>query len=112
MTMTPDILIPEIRRYLLGALDQASADALEARYFADPVLADEVRETELELVDDYVAGRLEPGDRARFEAHYLASPVHRDRVATARALAPKLAAPRATVVSLEAARARKSAPPA
>lgn len=110
--MTPDILIPEIRRYLLGALDQASADALEARYFADPVLADDVRETELELVDDYVAGRLDAGDRARFESHYLASPVHRDRVATARALAARLApAAPAPVVDFQEARARRRVTP-
>lgn len=90
--MPPDVTTPEIRRYLLGTLDEASAAALEARYFADPALADDIGETEQDLVDDYLDGRLDAGERVRFETHYLASPVHRDRVATARALARRLAA--------------------
>src|SRR5262245_13157523 len=110
--MAPDIT-PEIRRYLLGLLDQDAVAALEARYFADSDLADEVREVELDLVDEYVAGEMAPADRARFDAHYLASPVHRNRVDTARALAARLApAAPAPVVDFQDARARRQATPA
>lgn len=111
--MAPDINTPEIRRYLLGLLDEDAVAALEARYFADPDLADEVREVELDLVDEYVAGEMSPADRARFDAHYLASPVHRNRVDTARALAARLApAAPAPVVDFQEARARRQATPA
>jgi len=114
--MAPDIMTREIRMYLLGQLDEDAAAALEARYFADPVLADDIREAETELVDAYVAGALDAGTHTAFEAHYLASPVHRDRVATARALESRLAAAAAAsaaaVVNLDMARRRRPAPPA
>ena len=111
--MPPYAPTPEIRRYLLGQLDEDAAAALEARYFGDPQLADDVREVELDLVDEYVSGEMAPADRARFDDHYLASPVHRNRVATARALAARLApAAPAPVVDFQEARARRQAPPA
>jgi hypothetical protein len=90
--MASDIVKPEVRAYLLGALDEPHADRLEARYIGDAVLLDEVRAEEEALVDDYLADRLTAVDRARFESSYLASPVHRDRVAMARTLADRLAA--------------------
>jgi hypothetical protein len=111
--MAPDISTPEIRRYLLGQLDEGTAAALEAHYFADPRLADDVREVELDLVDEYLSGQMAPADRARFDAHYLASPVHRNRVATARALAARLApAAPAPVADFQKARARQRTTPA
>ena len=36
--MPLDVVTPEIRRYLLGDLDEAAAAALEDRYVADPAL--------------------------------------------------------------------------
>jgi hypothetical protein len=89
--MPLDVVTPEIRRYLLGDLDEAAAAALEDRYVADPALLDEVRAGEDALVDAFLGDRLAPRDRERFEAHYLASPVHRDRVAIARALRSRTA---------------------
>jgi hypothetical protein len=91
--MPLDVVTPEIRRYLLGDLDEAAAAALEDRYVADPALLDEVRAGEDALIDAFLDARLAPRDRERFEAHYLASPVHRDRVAFARALRERSAAP-------------------
>jgi hypothetical protein len=88
----PDVTSVEIRAYLVGALEQARAEALEARYLVEPVLAEAMRAEEDGLIDDYLADRLTAVDRARFESHYLASPVHRDRVAVARALADRAAA--------------------
>ena len=78
--MPLDVVTPEIRRYLLGDLDEASATALEDRYVGDPALLEHVRAAEDALIDAFLEDRLGPADRARFEVHYLASPVHRDRV--------------------------------
>ena len=91
--MPLDVVTPEIRRYLLGDLDEAGAAALEDRYVADPALLENVRAAEDALIEAFLEGRLPPADRARFEAHYLASPVHRDRVAIARALRRRAAGP-------------------
>ncbi len=85
--MAPDVARPELRAYILGTLDAARAETLEARYIADPVLVEEIRDAEDELVADYVSDRLTAVDRVRFESHYLSSPGHRGRVALARALA-------------------------
>jgi hypothetical protein len=85
-----DAVPSEIRRYLLGSLDEAGAAALEARYVADPVLVGQIGAAEEGLIEDFLDGRLSPADRARFEGHYLASPVHRDRVAIARAWRQRL----------------------
>jgi hypothetical protein len=91
--MPLDVVTPEIRRYLLGDLDEAGAAALEDRYVADPALLEDVRAAEDALIEAFLDGRLPPADSARFEAHYLASPVHRDRVAIARALRQRSAGP-------------------
>ena len=90
--MAPDIAPAEVRAYLLGALDEASAAALESRYVGDPALIEAIRDEEDALVADYLDDRLTAVDRARFNRHYLASPVHRERVALARALVERAAA--------------------
>jgi hypothetical protein len=84
--MPLDVVTPEIRRYLLGDLDEAAATALEDRYVADPAVLEDVRAAEDALIEAFLDGRLSPAERLRFEAHYLASPIHRDRVAIAQAL--------------------------
>ena len=91
--MPLDVVTPEIRRYLLGDLDEAGAAALEDRYVADPALLERVRAAEDALIEAFLDERLRPDERVRFEAHYLASPIHRDRVAIARALRQRAAAP-------------------
>jgi hypothetical protein len=91
--MPLDVVTPEIRRYLLGDLDEAGAAALEDRYIADSALLEHVRAAEDALIAAFLDDRLRPADRARFEAHYLASPVHRDRVAIARAIRRRAAGP-------------------
>jgi hypothetical protein len=88
--MPLDAVTPEIRRYLLGGLDEAGAAALEERYVADPALLGQIGAAEEGLIDDFLDDRLSAADRGRFEAHYLASPVHRDRVAIARAWRERL----------------------
>ena len=91
--MPLEVVTPEIRRYLLGDLDETAAAALEERYVADPALLDDVRAAEDSLIEAFLDDRLHPAERARFEAHYLASPVHRDRVAIARGLRRRATAP-------------------
>jgi hypothetical protein len=76
----------EIRRYLLGELEEERSAALEQDYFAREELFDRVWAAENDIVDEYLAGRLSVHQRERFERHYMASPEHRDRVATAREL--------------------------
>src|SRR5688572_17524517 len=75
-----------LRRYLLGLLPEAEAEALEEAYFARPEVLERVRLAEDDLLDDYAAGRLETGERAAFEGRYLASAPLRERVMAARAL--------------------------
>jgi len=91
--MPLEVVTPEIRRYLLGDLDAASAAALEDRYVNDPALLEDVRAAEDALIEAFLEGDLRPAERERFEAHYLASPVHRDRVAIARALRRRATGP-------------------
>lgn len=74
------------RRYLLGLMPEAEAEALEETYFARPEVLERVRGVEDDLLDDYAASRLEPAERAAFERRYLASGPLRERVAAARAL--------------------------
>ena len=69
------------RQYLLQALPEAEAAALEELHFADAELLAELTAVEHELIDEFLDGRLGDADRTRFEARYLASPVHRSRVA-------------------------------
>jgi hypothetical protein len=97
--MPPVVTTPEIRRYLLGALDESRAAALESQYFDDRALFDEVWAVEHDLVDEYVSNALPAEERALFERHYLSTDVHRERVATARALLARAsAAPPARVI--------------
>jgi hypothetical protein len=75
-----------LRRYLLGLLPEAEAEALENQYFAHPEVLQRVRGLEDDLLDDYAAGRLGPEEALAFERRLLASPALRPRVAVARAL--------------------------
>jgi hypothetical protein len=82
----PDLDNASIRRYLLGLLPEAEAEALEEEYFARPEALERIRGVEDDLLDDYAAGRLGPDDKRSFERRYLASQPLRDRVLAARAL--------------------------
>jgi anti-sigma factor RsiW len=88
-----------IRSYLLGALPEDDKARLEAAYFDDPALADDIAAVEHDLLDEYVRQELSVEERRRFEQYYLASPLHRERTAVAAALraASGAHAPDATV---------------
>src|SRR4029077_2358510 len=76
-----------MRRYLLGELSEGEQSALEAKYFADPEVFNQMLETESELVDGYVRGHLTRETRAQFEQSYGAHPARSERGAVAAAMA-------------------------
>lgn len=75
-----------IRRYLLGLLPEAEAEALEDEYFARPEILERVRGVEDDLLDDWAAGRLPADDKTALEKRYLGSEALRQRLVAARAL--------------------------
>lgn len=86
MTTTTDNQKQRMRRYLLGDLPEAEQLALEAGFFADANLLEQMQDIETDLVDEYVRGALSNAERQQFERHYLTTPAHRERVAFAREL--------------------------
>jgi len=98
----PDLDDAALRRYLLGLLPEAEAEALEEAYFARSDVLERVRGVEGDLLDDYASGRLEPGEKGAFESRYLASAPLRERVVAARALRLATADKRGPAVRLVA----------
>src|SRR5437016_3021922 len=60
-----------IRRFLLGNLNRAERSLFEQSLFADDVLEERVRLTELELADDYASGRLSHPEQITFRERFL-----------------------------------------
>lgn len=86
MMTTTDNQEQRMRRYLLGDLPEAEQLALEAGFFSDANLLEQMQDIETDLVDEYVRGALSNAERQQFERHYLTTPAHRERVAFAREL--------------------------
>ncbi len=80
-------------RYLLGALPEEEQEALEQRYFTEPVLLAELEAAADELIQEYLSGALAGEDRIRFESHFLASPRQQERLRFMQALLTGLARP-------------------
>ncbi|HEY0591134.1 MAG TPA: hypothetical protein VGF40_05175, partial [Thermoanaerobaculia bacterium] len=81
-----------IRAWLLGRLSEAEGEELEAALLESDDQHDAIRAVESELFDELAAGRMSASDRAAFlERHR--TPADRGRVAFARALAARAAAP-------------------
>ncbi len=59
------------RQYLLRRLPEADADQFEARILADDECAEQLREAEDDLLDDYAAGQLTPDERDAVERYLL-----------------------------------------
>ena len=76
----------ELRRLLLHRLTQQEAERLEELLLLRDDVADQLREAEHDLLDDYAAGRLGAAERADVEKHLLATDADRLRLRMARAL--------------------------
>lgn len=76
----------EIRRYLLGQLDDESVERLEFRLISEPEVVEEFDVIVDEIIDDYVAGELSEVDRQNAEAHFLVAPERQEKLVVARAL--------------------------
>jgi hypothetical protein len=97
--MTDDHSVPSpphdaalLEQYVLGLLDDASADAVEAQAFSDAGLAAEIDEVETRLVDAYVAGTLAGPHREAFMHAVASRPRLASRVRVAHALLRRTAA--------------------
>lgn len=75
-----------ITAYLLGELSEQEQEQLEARYFADDALFEQLLAIEDELINSYARGAITEAERARFEQHFMKSPSRRKRVQLTEAL--------------------------
>src|SRR5437588_450604 len=85
MTATPEIQ-DQIKRYLLGELDDGTRAQVEQKLLSDGEVFEELLVAEDEIIDDYASGRLDLEERADFEAHFLATPDRQQKLRFARAL--------------------------
>ena len=85
MTARPEIQ-NQIRRYLLGELDDGARAEVEQRLLSDGEAFEQLLVAEDEIIDEYASGRLDAEERADFEAHFLATPERQQKVRFARAL--------------------------
>ena len=69
-----------MRAYLLGALPEDQASAVEQEYFSNRSFFLQVLSEEMSLIADYLDGHLTETDRRRFEARYLQQPDLRRKV--------------------------------
>lgn len=75
-----------IKRYLLGALPEAEAEALDELSFTDDRFADALLAKEKHLVDAFVNGELSGTELERFKSYYLVTPLRREKVKLAQAI--------------------------
>lgn len=91
----------EIRRYLLGQLEDADAERLELRLLTDGAFSEQFDTIVDEIADQYAADEFKGEERAAVEQYFLSAPERRQKVQFARELqqlaAVELAAERASV---------------
>ena len=76
----------QLRKYLLGRLDDSGEEQVERRLLSDGEFFEEYELIEDELIDQYVQQRLSDEERVLFEKHLLQSPQQQQKLAFARAL--------------------------
>ncbi|HSB10807.1 MAG TPA: hypothetical protein VLM38_15065, partial [Blastocatellia bacterium] len=76
----------DLRRYLLGELNEAEQQRLEERLLTERELFDLLPVIEDELVDDYLGGQLSSDERGRFESYFVSTPDRRRKLSFAMAL--------------------------
>jgi CHAT domain-containing protein/tetratricopeptide (TPR) repeat protein len=79
--MTPGSeLQKDLRRYLLGQLDDQTAEAFEKEFLLKDEIFDELLAAEDELIEDYLAETLTVEDRRALENHFLSTPDRLDQL--------------------------------
>ena len=84
----------EIRRYLLGQLEEADQERLELRLLTDPSFSEEFDTIVDEIADQYAGDELKGEERERVEQHFLKSPERQQKVQFARELIQRAASER------------------
>jgi methionine-rich copper-binding protein CopC len=70
----------EVRRYLLGQLEEAEQERIELRLLTDPAFGEEFDTVVDELTDQYVRDELTDEERKRAEEHFLSTPERREKL--------------------------------
>lgn len=84
--MTTNAGDKEIRRYLLGGLDEEARQGVERRLLTEEDFFEELLFVEEELTDQYLNEELTADERRDFEAHFLSTPERRRKLRFAKAL--------------------------
>jgi hypothetical protein len=84
----------DIRRYLLGQLEEAEEERLELRLLTEPSFGDEFDMIVDEITDEYVGNELDAEERERVEEHFLKSAERQQKVEFARELLERAATER------------------
>lgn len=84
----------EVRRYLLGQLEEAEQERLELRLLTDPSFSEEFDTIVDEIADQYAGDELKGEERERVEQHFLKSAERRQKVQFARELIERAATER------------------
>lgn len=79
-----------MKRYLLGDVSDEQQVRLEAEYFVDDSVFEQLSALEDELIDDYVRGELAEPQRRQFELHFLNSVERQRKLAFAESFAQYL----------------------
>ncbi|HKP80659.1 MAG TPA: hypothetical protein VJT69_01515 [Pyrinomonadaceae bacterium] len=94
----------EVRRYLLGQLEEAEQERIELRLLTDPSFGEEFDTVVDELTDQYVKDELTNDERKRAEKHFLTTPERRRKLEFATELLNHAEAERGQSSQLAAAR--------
>jgi anti-sigma factor RsiW len=81
-----DLEREEIKKYLLGGMDDARRERFEKRVITDPAYKDAVLMVEDELMEDFLTDGLSESERRDFVKHLLVTPQQRQRLRELRAL--------------------------
>ena len=84
--MTTNAGDKEIRRYLLGGLDEGARQGVERRLLTDEDFLEELLFAEEELTDQYLKEELSEDERRDFEGNFLSTPERRRKLRFAKAL--------------------------
>ena len=84
----------EVRRYLLGQLEEADQERLELRLLTDPSFTEEFDTIVDEIADQYAGDELRGEERERVEQYFLASTARQQKVQFARELMQRAATER------------------